>query len=391
MSAPAGTIYYTQDGSDPRTVGTGAVSPSASAYTSAISLNRSVTVKARARSGSTWSALTQATFSAGNVAGNLRITELMYHSYDENSLDTPSLDYIELQNRGLTAINLNLVRFSDGIDFTFPNVTLAPGEYVLVVEDSSSFAAQYGGGLNAAGVFTGQLSNAGERLVLKDALDAVIHDFEYKDGWYPITDGQGFSLTVINPDNAEKNTWSQKSGWRPSVRRYGSPGTEDSANAHNPGDVVINEVLAHSNEAPRDWIELHNTTDHSISIGGWFLSDSDADDTKLRKYQIPTGTSIPASGYVVFTADDHFGAFFGLSENGESVFLSSAQDQNGVLTGYRETVDFGASDPGVSFGRYRTSIGAYDFTAMSRLTRGTENAVPQVGPIIISEIMYHPD
>ena len=70
------------------------------------------------------------------------------------------------------------------------------------------------------------------------------------------------------------------------------------------GSVVINELLANSQGAGPDWIELSNTTDQAIDIGGWFLSD-DAND--LTKYRIAAGTSIPAGGYIVFYEDKHFG------------------------------------------------------------------------------------
>lgn len=63
ITAAAGTIYYTTDGSDPRQVG-GTVRSTASSGTSGLTLplTSSVTVKARALSGSTWSALTEANF-----------------------------------------------------------------------------------------------------------------------------------------------------------------------------------------------------------------------------------------------------------------------------------------------------------------------------------------
>ncbi|MHC4676499.1 MAG: lamin tail domain-containing protein [Planctomycetota bacterium] len=160
--------------------------------------------------------------------------------------------------------------------------------------------------------------------------------------------------------------------------------------------IVINEVLAHSHLAP-DWIELYNTTDTAIDIGGWFLSDNSS---KRKKYRIPDGTMIDGSGpnkYLVFYEDVHFGdgnnpdcnTPFALSENGEMVCLSSGLD--GVLTGYYKEQDFGASETGVSFGRYLKSTGMYDFVSMDHNTPGELNGPPEVGPIVINEIMYHPD
>ncbi len=64
ISAGTGTIYYTLDGSDPRLAG-GNLSPTALSITAGapIVLNLNSTLKARFRSGSTWSALTAADFS----------------------------------------------------------------------------------------------------------------------------------------------------------------------------------------------------------------------------------------------------------------------------------------------------------------------------------------
>jgi len=165
----------------------------------------------------------------------------------------------------------------------------------------------------------------------------------------------------------------------------------------NPHDVVINELLAHSNAPPYvDWIELHNTTNTEIDLSGWFLSDSN---NNLMKYQIANGTTIAPNGYIVFYEDQHFGqgsgdpgshTAFALSENGETVYLSSGVPGEMTLTGYQEHQKFGASEPDVTFGRYyKSSTETYDFVAMNSDTPGWANSYPKVGPIVISEIMYH--
>jgi hypothetical protein len=60
------------------------------------------------------------------------------------------------------------------------------------------------------------------------------------------------------------------------------------------------------------------------------------------------------------------------------------------LTGYSHGFDFGAAAKGVPFGRYVTSQGAEHFVAQAATTLGATNSMPRVGPIVISEIMYHP-
>ncbi|UCD51862.1 MAG: lamin tail domain-containing protein, partial [Phycisphaerales bacterium] len=356
-------------------------------YTEPITLAESTHVKARTRDGNTWSALGEVTFAVGPVAESLRISEIMYHAED------PNAEYIELTNIGAETINLNLVRFTEGVDFAFPDVELAPQAHTLVVRDPAAFEANYGAGLPVAGAYAGSLSNAGEQIELQDAAGAVIQKFRYRDAWYGITDGVGFSLTVRDSAHLDEAVWGQKDGWRPSAAAGGSPGFNDAGQVPELGAIVINELLANSAGGVPDWVELHNVTDRAIDVGGWFLSDQS---NSLAKYEIPAGTIIAPHGYLVLTDDQHFGNEddpgchdpFGLSRIGETLYLHSGS--GGVLTGYSERVTFGPSDPGVSYGRHLTSTGRVDFVALAAATPGTENAGPRVGPIVISEIMYHP-
>ena len=363
--------------------------PGVTQYIEPITLSHSAHVKARVLDGDTWSAMNDAVFAVGPIAENLRITEIMYNPQD------PYGEFIELKNIGAETINLNLVKFTNGIDFTFPSLELAAGEHVIVAQDRNALKARYGPAINIAGQYSGRLDNSGERITLVDAIGRTILDFRYEDGWHSITDGDDFSLTIIDTGNPDPNSWDEKDSWRPSAYAGGSPAQNDSDILPEPGAVVINEVLAHSHTDASDWIELYNTTGTAIDIGGWYLSDSK---DNLTKYKIANGTTIGPYRYFVFSEDLHFGNVndpgcfepFALSENGEKLYLSSAQ--NGTLTGYRTVEDFGASETGVSFGRYyKSSTGNYNFVAMDHNTEGSANAYPKVGPIVISEIMYNPD
>ncbi len=368
----------------------GSVTPTANIYNGSFNLLQSTELKARILSGTgQWSVLNEARYNVGPVAQNLRISEIMYHPADPND------EFIELVNVGTEPINLNLVRFTNGVDFTFGANVLAVGGRILVVRDQTEFMSRYPAfSGQIAGEYGARLNDAGEKIRLCDATDVVIQEFTYKDDWYDITDGLGFSLTIKNPNSADPNDWDTKSGWRPSAAVGGSPGWDDSGDVPELGSIKINELLAHSDSDPNDWIELYNSTDQPINIGGWFLSDNNDD---LMKYEIAAGTTIGPFGYIVITQDDHFGnpadpgshTQFALSENGESVILHSGQ--SGQLTGYSEEEIFGASEVDVSFGRYLKSTGTYNFVSMSSKTPGELNAYPKVGPIVISEIMYHPD
>lgn len=353
----------------------GAISPTAVQYTGPIPLMESSLIRARTFSGR-WSALEEAVFAVGPVAQNLRISEMMYHPAETGDPADPNTEYIELTNVGAQPINLNRVRFTRGVEFTFPSFSLPAGGYCLIVRDLAAFESRYGAGLPVVGQYVGNLSNAGEDIELMDAVENVIESFEYTDEWFDLTDGAGFSLTVRDPQAGDLDS---RDAWRPSAFWGGSPGSGDHGLVPEPGAVVINELLANSAGAGPDWIELHNTTDQDIDIGGWYLSD-DADD--LTQYRIAPGTILPAGGYIVFYEDEHFGndadpgcqTPFGLAKDGEKVYLHSG-DGDG-LTGYSERQEFGVTEPGVTSGRCPNDSGGYDFVPLAEPTPGIENAGP---------------
>ena len=280
----SGIIYYTLDGSDPRAVG-GAVA--GTAYTGAITLDRSAQVKARVLSSGTWSALTKATFVV-NESSPLRVTEIMYNPDDAH----PEAEFIEILNTGTNTVGLAGTEFTEGIRFDFTEgdvATLAPGQYAVLVFDYDAFTNRYANwaSIKIAGEYhgkffikSGSLDNGGERIRLADGLGSTILDFEYGN-WYEATDGEGFSLTLINP-YAATNTWSESSAWRPSKYSGGTPGEGD-YNFPSPGDLVINEALTHQDDdTPGDWIELYNTSTNTLDINGWFLSDNEDNLAKVK-------------------------------------------------------------------------------------------------------------
>ncbi|MGK0187462.1 MAG: hypothetical protein ACI9R3_003250, partial [Verrucomicrobiales bacterium] len=147
------------------TLGSG-VSADAKTYDGPILLNSSSIVRARTRSGLDWSPMTEATYLTGIAASadNLIVSEIMY-----NPAGPDDAEFIEVMNISGTAIDLSGVRFSSGVDFSFPiGSSLAPGSHTVIVRDRSAFEARYGGGLPVAGEFANgtALDNAGERIVI---------------------------------------------------------------------------------------------------------------------------------------------------------------------------------------------------------------------------------
>ena len=389
--APAGTIYYTLDGADPRELG-GGISPDALTYSDAVTLDEGAHVMSRVYAGGAWSTLNEAAYYL-DLAPDIRITEIMYNpaaptqgeidlGYDDSDDD---FEFIEITNVSDQTLPLEGLQFGNGIDFTFGKVSIAPGEFVVVASNPAAFSVRYpdfaGTVLGPFGSGT-QLANDGEKVELDSPNGVNVHEFSYGDGWYDHTDGDGFSLTIRNPEGA-LDLWGEKEGWRASAAPGGTPGANDTL--VTPSSIVINEVLAHSDTPLVDMIELRNTSGSPVDVSGWFLSDA-ADN--LTKYEIPTLGAIDAMGYLVLREDTHFGGAFSLSELGDDVYLSS--NAGGVAGGYREHVDFGASPNGVSIGVHAKSTGGTDFTLLSAHSFGSANRDPYFENLVINEIMYHP-
>ena len=326
----------------------------------------------------------------------LRITEIMYHPAPPPPglvTNADEFEFIELKNLGPSTLSLLGVRLTNGVDFSFTGsavTNLAAGASVVVVRNLAAFTSRYGGGLLVAGQYAGLLENAGENLRLEDATGEKILDFAYNNTWYPITDGAGFSLVIVN-ENADWSTWDLKASWRPSSRERGSPGLSNPA-LEVVAPVVINEVITHTVPPSVDRVELFNPTGGSVDVGGWYLTD---DFGTPRKFRIPDLTFISAGGAAVFSESQFnptnppTATAFSFSSKGDEVYLFSA-NAAGELTGYFHGFGFGAAATGVSFGRYLTSVGAEHFVAQTSPTLPGANAGPKVGPVVLSEIHYHP-
>ena len=334
------------------------------------------------------------------VVDSLRITELNYHPHDPTAaelalnpqLDANDIEFIEFTNVGSETINPVGTTFTDGLDYTFPSIDIAPGQRVVVAKDIAAFQLRYGTDITPIGEFdSGGLNNAGERLALVDGLGQMIVDFTYEDGapWSELADGIGATLEVVDAQTTPSTEYDTFWRWRGSTELGGSPGSAPA----EPIGVVVNEVLAHTDPpiVQTDSIELLNTTDAAIDIGGWYLSDARGN---LLKFEIPAGTMLGAGEYIVFDEDD-FNPSMGVDPGhfalsgaaGDDVYVVIT-DENGEVVSFVDEVHFGASANGESIGR----VPGYDhgLAPLRSLTLGATNGEPRVGPLLISELHYAP-
>ncbi len=246
--------------------------------------------------GPDWYYQAQATPGGANGCERVRdivINELMYH--DPNA---GNAEYIEVFNGGAAPADLSDWKFL-GVEFEFPGGTLlAPQSYLVVADDVDVFQARYTTDGLVLGNYGAGLSNAGERLRLLNADDIVIDTVAYEDRYpWPVTpDGLGASLErgCALPDFDDPNQWVASSLTHP------SPGAVNGVTSCLPpaaSPVVISEFFYHpatstEDERSLEFIEICNTSDNAVDIGGWALVGD-------VLYAFPSPTTIDAHGGVV--------------------------------------------------------------------------------------------
>ncbi|MDF1810401.1 MAG: CotH kinase family protein [Phycisphaerales bacterium] len=142
--------------------------------------------------------------------------------------------------------------------------------------------------------------------------------------------------------------------------------------------IVINEFMADNDTTIQDpdgtgfpdWIELHNTSDSTVDLSGYFLTDDLSDTTQ---FEIPNGVSIEAGGFLIFWADNDpeqgpTHTNFKLGSGGEEIGLFAPTNlDNGVADSYV----FGAQESDISEGR--SCDGDSSWTFFNAPTPGTSN------------------
>ena len=342
-------------------------------------------------------ALTLPTFELANraialgtaVTNNLRINEVMANPQGGE-------DWFELYNTTTNYIDLGGLVFTD-LASGATNRAVNPLSFIAPAGFLQFFASAPTSANPDADQLDFKLSNSGEQVSL------------YQGNRTTLIDRLAYAVAQTNAVSFGR----LPDGGANIIYFAANRSTPEASNFQLITDIIINEVLTHTDPPLEDAIELHNPTANPVDVSYWWLSDSK---DEPRKFQIPAGTVIPAGGYksfyeAPFTATGFnpngqgTGTSFTLnSARGDDVYLHSA-DSAGNLTFFRLGRDFGPSENGVSFGRYVTSEGKTDFVPMSRHTfgvsnpssqtqfrtgNGAANAYPKIGPVVISEIHYHP-
>lgn len=171
---------------------------------------------------------------ATEAQNQLRVSEILY----EPSAPTPEelamiptlspsdFEFIELINIGANPLDLQGAQFSEGVTMTFgEGAVLAPGERLIVVANQEAFELRNGGGFPIRGEFSGNLSNGGEQVQIIDAQGENVLEFAYDDDWYPQTDGDGYSLVLLDASETLVTDFDEAQSWSISGGLGGDPGS----------------------------------------------------------------------------------------------------------------------------------------------------------------------
>ncbi|HAB18916.1 MAG TPA: hypothetical protein DCE44_21055, partial [Verrucomicrobiales bacterium] len=134
-------------------------------------------------------------------------------------------EWIELYNQMAIDIDLSGWHIEDGVNFTFSEGTIIPaGGYLVIAKDPAAVKAATGL-TTVLGPFAGSLSNAGEKLELRDRNDRLMDTMTYADGgkWPVAADGSGAVLAKQDPNSLSADP----ANWTSSVVVGGTPGARN--------------------------------------------------------------------------------------------------------------------------------------------------------------------
>lgn len=170
-------------------------------------------------------------------ADQVVISEIMYHPRGEQP------EFVELTNITATPLDIIRWRFTNGVNFDFPDFDAADPQasflqayqrLVIASVDPETFreAYQLPASVRVIGPWDGQLSDSGEQITLKDKNGTVVSQVTYRDRgrWHPGADGTGHTLSLIDPEAGADN-WRN---WQLSSKASGSPGTPEVTRPEEP-------------------------------------------------------------------------------------------------------------------------------------------------------------
>jgi len=301
------------------------------------------------------------------------ISEILYRPAPRT--DGLRLEFVELYNSNPWFQDLSGYQLTgNSLSYTFPAGTVMPGGSFLVVAAAPADVQSTYGITNVVGPYIGGLRRS-DTLQLLDEVGAVLLTIPYSNlsPWPVAADGTGHSLVLARPTYGEGDP----RAWDISDVVGGSPGATESFRPSPLRDVLVNEVLAPSEDpSVPPFVELYNHSNQTNDLSGCILTD----DPATNKCVLPAGTMIAPGGFLAFTLST---LGFAPNSAGGTVFFLKP-DGSRVL----DAVAVPPQADGVSYGR--SPDGADAFYPLSASTPGANNGQIWVGDIVLNELMYAP-
>lgn len=207
------------------------------------------------------------------------INEIMYNPISGDDAD----EFIELYNRGASAVDLSWWALTDGVSYTIPPGTIIPaGGYLVIAKDRSNLLAHHPelSASKVVGNYDGQIANGGERIALgmpdfnlrtngsvitTNVFYITVNEVSYGDGgrWGEWSDGGGSSLELMDADadNRLAANWAdsdetQKAPWtlieRDAMVELGMTSATSNPDRlelflEGPGECLLDDVETRSN------------------------------------------------------------------------------------------------------------------------------------------------
>lgn len=268
-------------------------------------------------------------------------------------------EWIELRNPGPDAVDLTGWRLTDGqdIDVLLQGVVEASAFYLLERTDDTTVAD-----VPADRIYTGSLSNSGDRLWLLDPSGTVVDSANADGGGWPAGNADSHASMERRGGEDRSGNWGSFTGYNGVGHDAdGHPirGTPRSVNSvllpiptptSIPSRLVVNEVLIRPHYdwegtggvSPADeFIELYNAGDLPVNLAGWMLDDIPDGGSAPFTFQSRT---LPAGGFAaLFRSRTHIA----LNDTGDTVRLLAP---NGAVIDEVSYLRVRAYN--LSFGRY---------------------------------------
>ena len=254
--------------------------------------------------------------------GDVWINEIMSNPVGLTAL--PETEYVEIYNKSGADISLKGWLFIyDGRECALPDMSLSSGRYAVLYRSGRDISVSSGALSLGFANFPSALNNDGKIIGLKNSKGVMIDEIAYpkstakraherdEDGtWYLSTDEKGGT-----PGAANSSKTSVDPNPNPNPDPNPNPPVVPQSDNSQPGDVLINEVMANPNGLTllptTEYVEIVNASGANISLSKWTFV-YDGNETLLPDIFLPD------EGYAV------------LYRSGREIVVSSGAQSVGV-------------------------------------------------------------